>query len=474
MNKYALYSLLLTAFWGTQAQATQPASLMDVYRLAVSNNADLAAAHATYQASRENTPQARANLLPQIAVGSTHNNSRTRSDKRELSAQTVRRNSYSYQASLSQPLFRLDRWYQFKAAKAGDEQALLELSATEQSLILQSAEAYFAVLRGQDNLAASHAEENAFNQQYRLAYERFNVGLSDQVDVLQAQATYDNAMANRLQAEQLIEDAFQSLVTLTNHQFEMLEGMRHNLPIEPPVPNDVTAWAQRSLTDNLQLRAMDYAVETARQDLLTRKAGYSPTLDAVVQYQKGDNDSLGFANQTNGFNHSRRADQIVTGLQLNIPLYTGGNTSSRIRQGIYQLQTAEHTRENLRRQMVQNARNLHRAVNTNVEQVKARRQSIISSQSALEATQFGYEVGTRTIVDVLDTQRQLYAAVRHYNNARYDYILDLLRLQQVAGSLSPASLLALEEYLYPEYDPKRDFLPPDLAKAAASNMQRRY
>ena len=170
------------------------------------------------------------------------------------------------------------------------------------------------------------------------------------------------------------------------------------------------------------------------------------------------------------YNH--HAEQAVIGLQLNIPLYTGGATSSRVRQGVHQLHNAEYSKEGLRRQTVQNARNLHRAVNTDVEQVQARKQSIISSQSAVEATQIGYEVGTRTIVDVLDAQRQLYAAVRNYNNARYDYILKHLRLQQTAGSLSPDSLKALNEYLYPDYDPKRDFLPPDLEQAAAENLRR--
>ena len=472
------YSLLFAGLLALQAQAapdSQPVGLMEVYRLAVANNADLAAAHAAYQARSENVPQARAGLLPQIGAGASSNSSRTKVDTRELGEQISKRNTYSYQASLSQPLFRLDRWYQLKTAQADSEQAALELSATEQALILQSAEAYFAVLRGQDNLAASLAEEKAFERQYELARERFNVGLSDKTDVLQAQAAHDNASANRMQAEQLVQDAFQMLETLTDHHFAALEGVRHGLPVNPPVPNDAAAWVDRALADNLQLRAMDFALEAAQQDLRTRKSGHAPTLDAMAQYQKGDNDSLGFANRgmTGGPAYNRHAEQTVIGLQLNIPLYTGGHTSSRVRQGVHQLHNAEYGKESLRRQTVQNARNLHRAVNTDVEQVQARRQSIISSYSAVEATQIGYEVGTRTIVDVLDAQRQLYAAVRNYNNARYDYILDHLRLQQTAGSLSPDSLQALNEYLYPDYDPERDFLPPDLEQAAAENLRRR-
>jgi len=473
-----LYSLLFAGLLATQIQAApanQPAGLLEVYRLAVANNADLAAAHAAYRARSENVPQARAGLLPQLGAGASNNSSRTKVDTHELGELTSKRNSYSYQASLSQPVFRLDRWYQLKTAQADNEQAALELSATEQALILQSAEAYFAVLRNQDNLAASLAEEKAFERQYELARERFNVGLSDKTDVLQAQAAHDNARANRMQGQQLVLDAFQVLETLTDQHFAALEGLRHGLPVQPPQPNDAAAWVDRALADNLQLRAMDFALEAAQQDLRTRKAGHAPTLDAVAQYQKGDNDSLGFSNRGMPGNpaYNRHAEQTVIGLQLNIPLYTGGSTSSRVRQGVYQLQNAEHGKESLRRQTVQNARNLHRAVNTDVEQVQARRQSIISSYSAVEATQIGYEVGTRTIVDVLDAQRQLYAAVRNYNNARYDYILNNLRLQQTAGSLSPDNLQALNEYLYPDYDPERDFLPPDLEQAAAENLRRR-
>lgn len=473
-----LYSLLLAGLLVAPVQAApadhHPSGLLDVYRLAVTNNAELAAAHAAYQARSENVPQARAGLLPQLGLGASNNSSRTTVDSRELGEQTSKRHTYSYQASLSQPLFRLDRWYQLKTAQADSEQAALELSATEQALILQSAEVYFAILRSQDNLAASQAEEQAFQRQYELARERFNVGLSDKTDVLQAQAAYDTARANRMQAEQQVADAFQALETLTDHQLHAVQGIRHELPVQPPRPNDAGAWVDRALADNLQLRAMDLALEAAQQDLRTRKAGHAPTLDAIAQYQKGDNDSLGFANRgmQGSPTYSRHAEQAVIGLQLNIPLYTGGATSSRVRQGVHQLHNAEYSKEGLRRQTVQNARNLHRAVNTDVEQVQARKQSIISSQSAVEATQIGYEVGTRTIVDVLDAQRQLYAAVRNYNNARYDYILNHLRLQQTAGSLSPDSLKALNEYLYPDYDPKRDFLPPDLEQAAAENLRR--
>lgn len=447
-------------------------NLLEVYQLAVDNNADLAAAHADYLAQSERVPQARASLLPQIGVGASNTSNRSKVDTTGGSKSTSR-SGLVYQANLSQPLFRLDRWYQLQAAHASNEQSALELSAIEQNLILQSSEVYFAVLRAQDNLAASRAEESAFKRQFDLASERFDVGLSDKTDVLQAQAAYDAARANRMIAERMVSDAFQALNTLTNVQLAALEGVKHSLPILPPTPNDASAWVNTATEQNLSLQAINYAVQAAQDSVKQRKSGHAPTVDAVAQYQKGDNDSLGFINnrQTPRFNGN--AEQSSIGLQLNIPLYTGGMTNSQVREGVYRLDQAEQMRESLRRNTVQDARNFHRAVNTDVEQVQALKQAIVSSQSAVEATQIGYEVGTRNIVDVLDAQRYLYAAVRNYNNARYDYILNNLRLQQTAGTLSPDNLQALSAYLNPDYTPDNDFLPPDLEQAIEDNLRRR-
>jgi len=440
--------------------------LISVYRQAVDNNADLAAARAQFRAIREVVPQARAGLLPNLRAGAELSETRTEADS-SLGSRTLTRSGTVYQATLSQPLFRADRWFQLQAAEAMSEQAALEYSAAEQNLILQSAQAYFAALQAQDNLAAAKAEEAAFKRQLDQANERFEVGLSDRTDVLEAQAGFDTARANRLVAARQVEDAFQALYSLTNHQHVALEGIEHRLPVLPPAPNDASAWVDTAVQQNLNLMAISKAVEAAHETLRQSRAGHAPTLDAVASYRRGDNDSLGLSNtmQIPGIDlprYSGNVEQSSIGLQLNIPLYSGGLTRSQSRQAFYQLDEAEQRRESLRRQVVENTRNLHRAVNTDIEQVQARRQSIISSQSALEATEVGYQVGTRNIVDVLDTQRRLYAAVRNYNNARYDYILNSLRLKQAAGTLNPGDLEDLARYLKADYDPDRDFLPHDL------------
>ncbi len=464
----ALATLSASAAW---AQSVPPlatrSGLLDIYQQAAINNADLAAARAQYQARREVVPQARAGLLPFLGASAELTDTRTEFDT-DSGSRSLSRSGSAYQASLSQPLFRADRWFQLKAAQAISEQAALQLSIAEQELILRSAQAYFAVLQAQDNLAALKAEESAFKRQMEQASERFEVGLSDRTDVLEAQAGFDTARANRSIAQRQVEDAFQALFTLTNREYRALEGIEHSLPVLAPTPNDAGAWVDSATLQNLNLLAANQAVNAAEQTLRQRRAGHAPTLDAVAAYRRGNNDSLGFTNAQTipGIpRYTGDVEQHSIGLQLNIPIYSGGLTSSLGREAYHQLEQTEQQRESLRRQVVEAARNLHRAVNTDIEQVQARRQTIVSNQSALEATEIGYQVGTRNIVDVLDTQRRLYAAVRNYNNARYDYILDTLRLKQVAGTLNPDDLAALSQFLKTDYDPDRDFLPPDLSQS---------
>ena len=467
---------------GAWAQETVPLAsktdLVSVYQQAVNNNADLAAARAQFRARQEVVPQARAGLLPNLSAGAELSDTETDVNT-SMGSTSLSRSGTAYQATLSQPIFRADRWFQLKAAEAVSEQAAIEYSITEQDLILQSAQAYFAVLRAQDNLAAVKAEEAAFKRQLDQANERFEVGLSDKTDVLEAQAGFDTARANRSIAQRQVEDAFQALYTLTNREYLALEGIRHTLPVLAPVPNEAKAWVDTATRQNLNLLAVNYAVTAAEETLRQRRSGHAPTLDAVASYRKGDNDALGFSNSQSipGFDMPRYTgdvEQRSIGLQLNIPLYSGGLTTSQSREAYYQLSQSEQQRESLRRQVVEATRNLHRAVNTDIEQVQARRQSIISNQSALEATEIGYQVGTRNIVDVLDTQRRLYAAVRDYNNARYDYILDNLRLKQAAGTLNPDDLQQLAAYLKPDYNPDTDFLPPDLPQTIGQPVRVDY
>jgi len=460
--------ILTTALHSTSVIAAERVDLLSVWREAAQNNPDIAAARANYQAVKEVVPQARAGFLPQLGAGANLGSTSTRMDSPKIK---TTRSGLVWQANLSQPIFHIDRWFGFKAAKATDAQAALQLSAAEQNLIMQSAEVYFAVLRAQDNLASTRAEEAAFKRQRDLAEQRFAVGLGDRTDMLQAQAVHDGAQAARIIAERLVDDAFEALRGLTGQHYRALEGIRHSLPILPPTPADASAWVDAAMQQNLELQASQQGIQAAVQTVRQNKSNHLPTLDAVAQYQKGDNDRLGFSNSGLPPRYSGDVEQSAIGLQLNIPIYSGGLTSAKVREAKARLTQAEQVSESMQRRVVQNARNLYRAVNADVATVGARKQAIVSSQSALEVTEASYELGTRTILDLVEVQRQLYSAVRNYNDARYDYILDNLRLKQTAGTLSPDDLAALAEYLKPDYDPDQDFLPPDLSEYSVYEME---
>lgn len=471
----AIAAATSTAAWATEAPQSAKTDLVSVYQEAVKNNASLAAARAQYLARIEVVPQARSALLPNLSATGTVQDTRTSIDSVETAqgsnSPANSRSGNSYQANLSQPLFNAAAWYQLKAAEATSQQASLEYSAAEQDLILQSARVYFTVLRSQDSLATSKAEEEAFKRQLDQANERFDVGLSDKTDVLEAQASYDTSVANRILAQQQVDNAFQALTTLTNREYRSVDGVRHSLPILPPTPSDAKAWVDTASQQNLRLLSSNYAVDAAGEALSQSKSGHAPTVTAVARYGSGDNDNFGFNNPAAGARYGSDVTESTIGLQLNVPIYSGGLTSSQVRQSYEQLNQSEQSREELRRQVVQNTRDLYRAVSADVQQVQARKQSVISSQSSLEATQIGYQVGTRNIVDVLNAQRALYTAVRFYNDSRYAYIINNLSLKQAAGTLSPADLEALSGFLNKSYNPDKDYLPPDLAKAAEAQLR---
>lgn len=440
---------------GLSSQAMAKTDLLSVYQEALANSADLASAEADALARQEVLPQTRALLLPNIGLGAGV-------AREKIEVDGAGNDSYTtdyYQASLTQPLFRADRWFNYQAAKSLSTQAQLEFSAIQQTLILEVAEAYFNVLRASDNLATARAEEKAFARQLDQARERFDVGLSARTDVLEALAGYDSARAARLTAQTNLDVSYQAITRLTNSDYDELMGMSHDLPILPPTPSDLQQWVDTAAAQNLNLQASRYAITSASDTLRSSRSAYAPSVDAFVRYNNSGGGAE-FSNQ--GASQRLTGDTELTsfGVELSMPLFTGGAISSGVRESGYRLTQAEQNSEAQLRRVVESTRNLYRTVTSSVEEVEARRQAIISSNAALDATQTGYEVGTRNVVDVLEAQRNLFRAVRDYNTVRYNYIIDTLSLKQSAGTLSPEDLVDLSRWLNPDYDPDRDFIPP--------------
>lgn len=435
------------------------ADLLGVYRSALTNDAKISAAHHNYLAQREALPQARSGLLPSLTAGITAETIQLERDEPSLSRV---RSGNTFRANLSQPIFRLDRWFQIKAAHSSVTQAELEFTNKVQELVLDSAQAYFETLRQLDALAAIKAEEEALLQQRDQAQGRLEDGASSITDVYDAQAAYDGVRANRQLAQRRVDDAFETLRRLTNQSYESIAGMGHRLPVEEPMPNNIQSWVDIAVRQNLQIQVSEQAEKTAEQTLRQRKSGHLPTIDIVASYRKGDNDSFGYSNPTDfgrdGYRDS--VSQSSIGIELNVPIYSGGMTSSQVRESTERLLQSQDEKDDRRREVVLNARNSFRAINTDIEQILARKQSITSALKSVEANKVGVDIGSRNIADVLNAQKQLYNSVREYNNARYDYIIDNLKLKQAAGTLSQDDLKYLSLYLKADYEPSRDFLPP--------------
>lgn len=419
-------------------------TLLDIYELALVNDAQLKADQAARDAGLEYRYLSRANLLPQI--NATANYRKTESDTRDRLTPGPARNSDRTQTgwaiSLDQPLFNMSSWYSYQQGIKLSEQAEAQFGADQQSLIVRVADAYFNVLRAIDTLEANIAEENALSHQLEQTRQRFEVGLTAITEVHEAQAAYDSASAATLEARGNLGIAYEALEVLTGQPHDQVAPLSSHFPVVAPVPADRHQWVEFSLQNNYNLKASRLNADAAGETAKGARAGHLPTISASLSY----NDNIEDGYQV-GSPFDNRTDGTSVGINLNLPLYSGGGTSSRSRQAYARFTEAQELYNNTQRNVIQSARALHLSVETGVAQVNARKQAIVSSQSALEATRSGYEVGTRNLVEVLQAERQLYQARRNYATALYDYIINTIRLREVAGMLTPGDVQEIDRWL---------------------------
>ena len=444
----------------------QAETLLEIYELAMGNAPQLKAAEASYKAGREALPQARAGLLPTITgtigvqegKGTQHNSRVLGADFLAQSIGDYHDAMETYRLSLSQPVFDLPAWFNFQRGKDLDQRAAAQFAADQQSIVLDVTDAYFGVLRANENLTLAEAEERAIGRQLEQTKERFDVGLLPITDVHEAQAAYDGATVNTLEAKSALDIAFEALEVLTGKPHAQLAGLTRDFPVTKPEPIDRESWVQFAQANNFALRVAKLDVDAADKTATAAKAEHLPKVTASLDYQKNLNDGTlhrdgGLINQqglpdpatSQPFNTD--LESTVLGLRLTAPIYSGGATSSRQRQAFQEHIRAQENYVLAQRTTTQRARSQHLQVLTDAARINARAQAITSAQSALDATQAGYEVGTRNIVDVLISQRTLYQAQRDYANARFDYINSMLRLKDVAGQLSPGDVEQLSRWL---------------------------
>ena len=443
----------------TAAPLSSSESLLDIYEIALDNDAQLKAEIAQYRADLELKTLALAPLLPQVRTGISRSIRDSENARLSITdfenGQVVikdqtsgsRTETTSYDINLSQTLFDLSAWFSWRAGNERSKQAEATLAAAQQNLIVRVSEAYFGVLRAQDNLLAAKAQERALARQLEQTRQRFNVGLIAITDVYEAEARYDLAGVTRIIEENNVAVARERLSVLTGQTHGQLLLLSDDFTPEAPTPTDRSAWVDFALANNFELSAVRFAEEAARQNAKSQQMGHAPTVIAQIGYSESE--TTGRVTPPNAFNLPPRSegDNESFQIRLDMPLYAGGAVSANRRRAAEQFNAARENRINLTRNTVTASRSLHMTVTSDVARVKARKQAIKSTQSALNATVAGYEVGTRNIVDVLNAQNAVFAAQRDYANSRYDFVLNSMRLKENAGTLSPEDIAALESFL---------------------------
>lgn len=406
------------------------ADLLELYAQAKESDPQLRSARAGYEATREGANQARAVLYPDIRFSA--NTAKNDEEGADYS-------SNGWTLSLTQALYRRDRFVSVTLSDLQTNKAQLDLTAAEQTLIVRLAERYFDVLAARDNLEFAQAEEKAIRRQLDQTKQRFEVGLIAITDVHEAQARFDLAVAQKIVATNQLANARESLREVTGQHPQELRTLSAKVPLVMPDPANVESWGTAALEQNPLVGSARLSSESARADIDRLRSGHYPTLDLIASRNHSD---VG-----GGATGPREADTTSLRLELAIPLYQGGLVSSQIRQSEQVYNQALEGLEQQRRAVERQTRSAYLGVVASISQVNALEQALVSSKSALQATEAGFEVGTRTIVDVLDAQRELFRAQRDVDRARYDYVLNSLRLKQAAGSLEEPDLRQINGWL---------------------------
>ncbi len=453
----ALSSLTLSLF----CISLQADSLRGIYELALENDAQLKSEEAVYLARRETENLSLSALLPQVSTNYSYQNSDANNQSQGVIGQnisgdliqggvTTNRNTDTdgYVVSLNQALFDLSAWFSFQSGKEVTKEAEATFASNQQNLIVRVVEAYLLVLRAQDNLAASQAQERAFERQLEQTQQRFEVGLIAITDVYEAQAARDLSQVNRIVDENNVSVALERLSVLTGQPQSNLNVLVDDFKILPPEPIERAAWVDFALANNFELQASRYSQEAARQNAKAFKMEHAPTVSGGYEYSDFDVSGNVESNSVFAdFPPESSSDDSVWQVRVSVPLYSGGAISANRRRAAQEYNASREQLINLTRNTVTNTRSLHMTVLSDVSRIAARRQSIISSRSSLDATQAGYEVGTRNVVDVLNAQNTLFQTERDYANSRYDYILNLMRLKENAGLLSPEDVMRLDTFM---------------------------
>lgn len=419
------------------------ANLVDVLQDALANDPTYKAAQAQFEATKESVPISVASFLPQVSVfGKTQ---RDRNDIRSGPPVTVEKvfnnDQASYGINLNQSLFNYSNWATLANAQAQTKQQCAALSAAYQDLLFRTATAYFDVMRASETLRFTQAEKKAIGRQLQQNRERYKVGLIAITAVYETQASYDTAVAREVAAQNAFAGNIEKLREITGKQYQSLQGIEDRIPLNPPRPANIESWVRVAERQNYALKAASYGVQAAKENIKLAFSGHLPVLSGFAGWNYSfQSDAFGAASE-------RVNKQTTAGLDASLPIFLGGSVSAQTRQARYVYQQLVSERERAHRQIASVTRQSYLGIISGISQVHADKQTILSRENALKATEAAYEVGTRTMVDVLDAQSRLYNAQEIHAKDQYGFLLSTLALEQAAGTLCPDDLTRINRWL---------------------------
>jgi outer membrane protein len=449
MQKSLIAALLAGVFLSPGAGA---ADLIQVYQQALANDAVYASARASQQAGLERVPQGKAGLYPDI-VGSasiTRNMGNTVSgvgqvltdangDTQVINTSSANYTRKQYGISLTQPLFRWDRWQTYQQSKLQQSISEAQFAQAQQDLITRVAQAYFDVLSAQDTLESTRSQKSAVTEQLASAKRNFEVGTQTITDTHEAQAAYDLVISQEFAASADLENRRSALLAIVGGDTVALAPLRAGVALASPSPAAIEPWLSAAQTQNYGVTVGELSLESAKRDIERNRAGHLPTLDLVASHGRA-------LNNGEVYNTARTTGNAI-GVQLNVPIFSGFAVTSRVRESIALEDKARNDLESTRRNAVLGVRQAYLGVNSGLAQVKALEAAEISSQSALDSNKLGYQVGVRINIDVLNAQRQLFSTQTDLARARYNTIMSGLRLKAAAGSLRESDLVPVNALL---------------------------
>ena len=448
MKKTLLFCVLSGSIV-TQVFATD---LMDIYKQALEHDTVFKNAYDTYMASTEAVPQARAALYPQVGITSqlsrniqrySFGSSPVVSSSVTSGGSKLNFGSNQWQVTASQAIFNYKAWAQIQQAKASVKTAQATFNDAAQNLILRTAKAYFDVLFAKDTLEFAEAKKRANKRQYDQATQRYNVGLDAITSVYEAKAAYDQSIATVISARNNQVNQSENLRKLTNHVYETLAPLRDSkIPLIKPEPDNVNEWIDTGLRQNYKLFAAKYSLESAKENVKSVSAGNWPVL-AIQSNASQTHNSISDAS----FYAPTKQTEANVALAMNFPIFQGGLVQSQTRQAQYNYKSSSELLEQTYRDIEVNSRIAFNTIIDGISKVKADRQTIISQKNSLESTEAQFEVGTRTMVDVVNAQQKLFEAQEQLANDQYDLISSILTLKYLAGSLNVNDLEQVNSWL---------------------------